>query len=380
MKRAHIYHVTDDYSSGHPGVTGMISQLSRYLAGQGRPTTILAAGAAATAPPAGVALVEFPSPLRGRGWRFPRGLVSFLSRGNREDRILHLHGVWMAPQWLAARAAGRLGLPAMLTPHNMLAPWLWRHGLVRRLKKLAYWRLMAAPAFRRLAVIHAITPLEREQLAPYFPGQRLEVIPNAMDLEEADRALQEIEATGVSGADPPYVLFLGRLHPIKGVDRLIAGFAAALKGRACRLLIAGPESSPAYAAALKALVRQLGVERQVTFLGPVFGQDKWRLYRDAWAVCNPSFTEVVGLVNLEAAAAATPVIAAPDAGLMEWEASGGLLVRPRVEDLSRALARAFSWSAGERRDRGRGLRLLVAARYSWQAVGPRWLELYDTLQ
>jgi glycosyltransferase involved in cell wall biosynthesis len=358
----------------------MIRQLTRYLAGQGWPTTILAAGPATTPAPAGVSLVEFPSPFRGRGWRFPRGLIAYLRRGNQGHRILHLHGVWMAPQWLAARTSVQQGLPAILTPHNMLAPWLWQNGPLRRLKKLAYWHLMAYPAFGRLAVIHAITPRERDQLAPYFPGRRLEIIPNAIDLEEADRALNDSESETIPGLEPPYFLFLGRLHPIKGVDRLIAGFAAALKGRACRLLIAGPDSSPAYTLKLKTLVRQLEVERQVIFLGPVFGPQKWRLYRHAWAVCNPSYTEVIGLVNLEGASAAVPVITTPDAGLPDWEAGGGVLVAPEVTELSRALAQAFSWNDRERLDRGRGLRRLVASRYSWSAVGPRWLELYATLR
>jgi len=87
----------------------------------------------------------------------------------------------------------------------------------------------------------------------------------------------------------------------------------------------------------------------------------------------------MGLVNLEAAAAQLPVVTTHETGLDDWEEGGGVLIHPRVEELSRALKRVFSWSENERQERGCKLRQLVERRYSWQAVGPQWLELYAGL-
>ena len=84
-------------------------------------------------------------------------------------------------------------------------------------------------------------------------------------------------------------------------------------------------------------------------------------------------------MNLEAAALGVPVLTTHETGLWDWEAGGGVLVHPRVADLSRALTGIFAWSETERLDRGRQLRQLVENRYSWQAVGPQWLELYAGL-
>jgi glycosyltransferase involved in cell wall biosynthesis len=182
--------------------------------------------------------------------------------------------------------------------------------------------------------------------------------------------------------DEPYLLFLGRLHPVKGIDLLISAFVKAIAGLSgkFRLVIVGPESDPSYLAQLKSLARLLGVEERVIFLGPVFGpQEKLSLYRHAWAFCSPSQTEVMGLVNLEAAAAELPVVTTHETGLCGWEEGGGLLVHPQVEALSRALQQVFTWSESERKDRGQKLRRLVERRYSWQAVGPQWLELYSGL-
>jgi glycosyltransferase involved in cell wall biosynthesis len=87
----------------------------------------------------------------------------------------------------------------------------------------------------------------------------------------------------------------------------------------------------------------------------------------------------MGLVNLEAASVGLPVITTHETGLYDWEEKGGVLVHPRVEELRCALKRVFSWSEHERQERGRKLRQLVERRYSWQAVGPQWLELYAGL-
>lgn len=264
----------------------------------------------------------------------------------------------------------------------MLNRWHLRRLGFKQLRKLIYWRTVAYPAFRSIPLIHAVTPRERDELATWFPGQGIKVIPNAIDLEAMDSLGAEAGAELSPVVDEPYLLFLGRLHPVKGIELLIAAFAEALAGTngKFRLLIVGPESDPAYVAQLKSLVRLSGLEARVTFLGPVFGpREKLSLYRHAWAVCSPSQSEVMGLVNLEAASAGVPVVTTHETGLGGWEEAGGLLVHPRVEELSRALQQVFSWSPRERRDRGQKMRQLVERRYSWQAVGPQWLELYAGL-
>lgn len=375
-----VHHIVDDFSP-ESGVTGMIIQLSRYLAGQGCATTVLTAAGRVGAVPSDVHLVALPL-AAGGGWRFPRGLKAYLQAlAPRPTGLWHLHGVWMGFQWLAAREAGRQQRPVLLSPHGMLNRWHLRHLGFKELRKLVYWHAVGYRAFKRVPVIHAVTPRERDELATWLPGRSIAVIPNAIDLEAMDQLSREAGDAATPPVDEPYVLSLGRLHPVKGLELLIEAFAQAVRDspRRFRLVIAGPASDPAYAARLKALVRGLGIEQHVSFPGAVFGLRKIALYRQAWAFCAPSQTEVMGLVNLEAAALGVPVLTTHETGLWDWEAGGGVLVHPRVADLSRALTGIFAWSETERLDRGRQLRQLVENRYSWQAVGPQWLELYAGL-
>ena len=284
----------------------MITQLTRYLAGQGWATTILSPDKPASPIPSDVNLVKFPL-VMGEVWRSPRGLKSYLQLVSQSSGpILHLHGVWMGFQWVAARVAYRQSTPVLLSPHGMLNSWHLKQRGFKALRKLIYWRTVAYPAFRHIPLIHAVTPRERDELAEWFPGQGIEVIPNAIDVEAMDYLGSNPGDNSAPVIDEPYVLFLGRIHPVKGIDLLIQAFAKAMQGIKCkfRLIIAGPSSDPAYTAKLQSLVSLSGVEGQVTFLGPVVGpQNKLSLYRHAWAFCAPSQTEVMGLVNLEAASA-----------------------------------------------------------------------------
>ena len=59
------------------------------------------------------------------------------------------------------------------------------------------------------------------------------------------------------------------------------------------------------------------------FLGPVYGAEKWALIQRAWAMIVPSYSEVVGMVNLEAALCSVPSITTYETGLTDWNEGGG---------------------------------------------------------
>ncbi len=374
-----VLHVTEDHSPANTGITSALDALTRCVPETIQPS-IACVGEETIAVRDGVLLHALPTGGLAARWRFSPGSEKALAQLVAETDVVHVHGLWMWPQWAAARQAARQGKPLVITSHGMLQPWMWqRQAWPHRLKKTVYWRGLAFPAFQRAAVIHAVTPREAGVLSTFFPHHTPRVIPHGIDLKAADQVLASLPAR--EDTDPPYFLYMGRLHPGKGIDLLMRAFAR-LPHNQFRLIIAGPmqQREQAYADAVHRLAAELGLGDRIVFIGQVQNQVKWQLYRDAWAFCLPSFSEVIGLVNLEAAAAGTPAITTYETGIIaDWERCGGMLIHPDEEMLYSALCKALAWSPEERGARGKTLRALVNEQYSWEHVGKQWEDVYSYL-
>jgi|GEM_PF-566093 len=376
-----VLHVTEDHSPVNTGITSALDALTRCVPESIQPA-IVCVGTDAIAARPGVALHTLPTSGLAAKWRYSPGSEKELARLVAETDVVHVHGLWMWPQWAAARLAARLAKALVVTSHGFLQPWQWqRQNWLHRLKKNIYWYGLAFPAFRQAALIHALTPREAGVLAAFFPGAPLRVIPHGIDQAAADQVLAGLPPKTPNSGNAPYFLFLGRLHPGKGIHLLIRAFAR-LPQTPFILKIAGPtqQREQAYADSIHRLVSELGLTDRVIFTGAVSGAAKWQLYRDAWAFCLPSFSEVIGLVNLEAAAAGTPVITSYETGIAaDWQRSGGILLHPEEETIYAALCQAAAWAQAERQARGAALRALVQQQYSWARVGQQWQDVYSEL-
>jgi glycosyltransferase involved in cell wall biosynthesis len=259
-----------------------------------------------------------------------------------------------------------------------LEPYHWGDkGVLQRTKKALYWRFMGYPAFRWASVVHAITPLEQRNLAVLFPTQRIALIPNAVDLRVVDDGLRRGPAYG--SPHGPVVGFVGRFHPKKGAHLLIEAFAMADLPSEWQLVLAGPPGHPRYMAHLARLGGKSKVKDRIKFIGPLTNGAKWNFYRSASVVAVPSLSEVVSLVNLEAAACGTPTITTRETGLDEWEDSGGILIEPNIHSLANALTRICSLSIRDYEARSVTSRRFVEEHHSWERVKQQWRALYQSV-
>jgi glycosyltransferase involved in cell wall biosynthesis len=373
-----VTYVTESHEASAGGITTVVDQLARHILAQGVDVEIVSVGTDPLAPPPGSRLTNvLPSRLSGP-WRWSPKLMHVLREALSDgSRIVHLHGIWLASQWSAARRAERLGIPVVLSAHGQLEPYHWHDkGTAHFLKKKAYWHLMALPAFRSIQVVHAITPREKDHLHSLMRDHRIVLIPNAVDLAEIDRTIPPVAE---ASRKQPVIGFLGRFHPKKGIDLLIEAFAAAELPSEWRLVLAGPAGGPRYMKKLTELVSRSPVRDRISFVGTLVGDAKWRFLREATVIAVPSLSEVIGMVNLEAAACGTPTITTHETGLDDWESGGGALIRPEVRDLALALSEVCSLNATEYARRTIAARRLVESRYAWAVVGRLWLDLYQTL-
>ena len=123
------------------------------------------------------------------------------------------------------------------------------------------------------------------------------------------------------------------------------------------------------------------IKNRIEFLGGVFGNEKYNIYANAKAFIAPSYSEAIGMVNLEAAACNTPVITTFSTGISpEWNKNGGIMINPQIDELISAINQSTSLSIEERNERGKKLSDFVINNYSWEKKGYLWDNLYDSLR
>ena len=174
------------------------------------------------------------------------------------------------------------------------------------------------------------------------------------------------------------ILYLGRLHPTKGLEPLLRAWAQVHEQfGSWRLVVAGYDEG-AYRSTLVALATALGTTATVTFAGPAQGSAREQLFADASLVVTPSPAENFGFVVPEALVRGIPVIATQGAPWSSLAAEGcGWWVPPGESSLAAALAEALSQSPKTLREMGEQGRRLVRDHYTWDRVATSMLELYE---
>ena len=271
--------------------------------------------------------------------------------------IVHNHGLWMMPNLYAGWAARKPGVALVVSPRGTLS----REALaISRGVKSLFWPLLQRPAIAHAACFHATAAHELADIRRLGFTQPVAVIPNGIDLPPPADLRERGDKT---------LLYLGRLHPIKGLDLLLRAWAdLGRESGGWRLVIAGP-AADGYGEELRQLAGELGC-RRVEFPGPVYGAEKLALYREAALSILPSRSENFGMSVAESLAAGTPCIstwATPWRGLEEHRA--GWCVAVEQEALSACLKTALAKTPGELRAMGRNGRDWMAREYAWERVG-----------
>lgn len=205
--------------------------------------------------------------------------------------------------------------------------------------------------------------------------QPMAIVANGVDLDLVDPKGSWSDAVA---AEQRTILFLSRIHPVKGLDNLIRAWAKVERDD-WRLTIAGPVVDQEHFDSLKGLIERLDVGRSVTFQGELTGGAKSDAYRAAELFVLPSFTENFGVVVAEALAHGVPVITTkgtPWSSLLEHRC--GWQVDIGVEPLVGALREAMALSDAKLREMGGRARQL-AKRFDWSTVTRQVVEVYGWL-
>ncbi len=278
--------------------------------------------------------------------------------------IIHNHSLWMMPNVYPGYVVRNSRCRLVVSPRGTLSPYAL--GL-NALQKKIFWHVLQAPALRAAACFHATAESEYEDIRRLGFKQPVCILPNGIDVSPLKQT---------SKSSRRQLLFLGRIHPKKGIDNLLHAWQAVEhKFPDWDLRIAGPDNG-GYLPQLQALAKELGLKR-VVFVGPFFGEEKLQAYRSANLFVLPTHSENFGMTVAESLAAGTPSIVTKGApwGGLEQEGAGWWIdigVAPLVACLEQALATTPTHLA----EMGRAGHEWMLRDYSWERIGEQLSSVY----
>jgi poly(glycerol-phosphate) alpha-glucosyltransferase len=279
--------------------------------------------------------------------------------------VVHVHGLWMYPSW-ATRHWRQLDLPYVVTPHGMIDRWALRNSSFK--KRLAF------AAFERVslegaACIHALNEMELDAIRDAGLYGPVAIIPNGTHLPERSVTKSQENRT---------LLYLGRLHPKKGLAELLTAFAKVREvAPNWKLVIAGWDDG-GYLSSLEKLQRDLNLTDSVLFPGPVFEGDKEALFLAADAFILPSKSEGMPMAVLEAWSYGLPVLMTSECNLPRGFTEGAAIqVTCEPAALAKELLSFFLMSPDKHRRLGSLGRDLVRDHYDWARVAEQTIALHS---
>lgn len=333
---------------------------------------------------------ELTSPLKA----FYEGLV--FAGENMTADVAHCH-TWYA-HFAGLLAKMLYGIPLVITVHSLEPLRPWKREQLGRGYDVSSW--VEKTALEMADAVIAVSQSTKDDVLRLFPKidpSRVSIIYNGIDVNQYKEVENQavLQKFGVR-TDKPYVLFVGRMTRQKGLLYLLKA-ASKIDPDAQLVLCAGDADTPEMKAELEGMVAALKQVRSGVVWIPemVSREEAIALYSQAAVFCCPSIYEPFGIINLEAMACNTPVVASAVGGIKEVVVNGetGFLVDPDLSDepphdpkdpdaFATRMADAINTLIRDpslAKQMGQAGRQRVEKYFSWQSIALQTKELYTRL-
>lgn len=293
--------------------------------------------------------------------------------------IVHTQGLWMYTSIVALRWSQSSGRPYIISPRGMLDPWALNNSKFK--KRIASF-LFENAHLKNAACIHALCESEADSIRAYGLDNPIACIPNGMDIPRH-----------CSTKNPPWqkiwskksnvMLYIGRLHPKKGLSNLINAWAFSKQQNGnfkdWKLAIFGWDQLN-HENELKQLIIQRNLTEEVRLFGAVFGDTKEAALKSASAFVLPSFGEGFPISVLEAWAYSLPVVMTKQCNIPEgFSARAAIQIEPYIESITQGLKSFFSLPIESQKNMGQNGRTLLEGNFNWSNITSELINVYKWL-
>jgi len=307
----------------------------------------------------------------------PPSLIPAINNEVMNYDVVHLNCCYNPLNVIAHHYAKKHDVPFVLSAQGTLDPV--RRKLKSKRKEI-YEQLFGRNILRDLSKAIAVSKAEVEQFMQMgVDEKKIEIVPNGILLSEfQDLPTRGTFRTKYSLRDHDRImLFLGRIHRIKGLDLLVRTFSDLVKGLdALKLVIVGPGEDELYLRSIKKMVAAHEIGDRVLFTGLLAGREKLCAYVDADVFVLPSHSEGLPMTVLEACASGTPVLISEQCNVPEVsDFEAGFVITNDRTSLLTALREILS-EPGLRWHLGSNGKRMVEECFTWQAVVDKLEQVY----
>ncbi len=283
---------------------------------------------------------------------------------NKDTVIFHNHSLWMMPNIYPGKIANKYHIPYIVSPRGTFTKYAIKSG--SKIKKL-FWPLLQQPSLKSVSCFHATCEAEYLDIRRMGFNQPVAIIPNGIDIPRLiDKKSNNFKT----------LLFLGRIHPNKGLDMLLPAWKAIQNNFPdWNLKIVGPDNN-GYLLKMKKLSENLLLER-VEFVGSLYGDDKWQAYAKADLFILPSYSENFGMSVAEALASGTPAIVSKGAPWNDLKKhNAGWWIELGVEPLVNCLNNVLLSDSEQFKIMGKNGRKWMNDEFSWINISKMMKKTY----
>ncbi|MEL7498520.1 MAG: glycosyltransferase [Planctomycetota bacterium] len=296
--------------------------------------------------------------------------------------LYHNHCIWTMPSYYAHLASQSQRRPLMITPHGAMNDVALKRSSFK--KSIIRW-IFQSKVIEKASCFHAFTQNEAESIRKSGVTQPIAIIPNGIalpDVEDSGDSTTLGEGAALLEQFPELknkkiVLFLARLHPIKGIDYLIPAWAELAKRNPdWQLVLAGPDGG--HLSWIESEIASKNLNDHVTLTGPLYGSMKQSAFEAAELFLLPSYSEGFSMTVLEALAHRVPVLISDQCNFPEVASeNAGLICKTETTDLMKVLQQMISMSENDRMTMGNRGRQMVESNYTWETVAQKMHRVYQ---
>jgi glycosyltransferase involved in cell wall biosynthesis len=355
MKRIKILHVIPSLNPLLGGTVECVRQVASCIESKGYEIEVLCLDNPASA---WLSRHKFPIHALNGGvlkYAFSPTLVLWLWRNAPRYDVIVVNGIWQFHAFATWLVSCFKSFPYVVYAHGMLTEYslIWKRS--KWPKKYLYWHLVERRVLARAASVIFTSQEEQLSSTHSLPGTKTLngfVVGNGIAAPNPEKEVKSLNGKTSSGSIPqrPYLLFLGRLHPVKGLDIALHAIAASTKDRSDYSLVVAGTGERTHESKMHQLCDDLKLNDCVIWTGEVAGGTKWDLLAGASALLLPSHHENFGLVVAEALSVGTPVLITKKVAIWREvaEAGAGIVSDDNFESFSASLRHWLNMSAEEK--------------------------------